>query len=88
MKVTATLLALVAVTLAGPIKPRSPYVVKESHYVPNEWVQKDRAPADKLVNLNIGLKQGDFDELEKSLYEGMSPAKFCSMNSDDISVRS
>lgn len=69
MKVT--LLALAATAVAGPIKARSPYIVKESHYVPKDWLEVDRAPADKLINLNIGLKQGDFDKLEQSLYEGV-----------------
>lgn len=50
--------------------PASTYAVKESHFVPRSWIRVGSAPADHNINLRIGLTQGRFDELEKSLYEG------------------
>jgi tripeptidyl-peptidase-1 len=56
--------------LATPIA-RSTYAVKETHYVPRRWTQKGRAPKDQMLALQIGVKQGNFDELERHLYEGL-----------------
>lgn len=50
--------------------PASTYAVKESHFVPRSWIRIGSAPSDHTINLRIGLTQGQFDELEKSLYEG------------------
>jgi tripeptidyl-peptidase-1 len=61
--------ALSARVLATPIA-RSPYVVKETHYVPQEWSKQDRSHGGKTIQLQIGLKQGRFDELDRHLYEG------------------
>jgi tripeptidyl-peptidase-1 len=55
--------------LATPIA-RSPYVVKETHFVPNEWSRQERSHGGKTIQLQIGLKQGRFDELDRHLYEG------------------
>lgn len=71
----ALLSAAIAVhtALATPvIHHRSPYAVKETHAVPRGWKKLDRADGDRVVQLQIGLKQGNFDELEKHLYEGES----------------
>ena len=62
-----TYLFAIAVT-ASPV--RSTYAVKDRHYVPSRWSKVQRAPADHLINLQIGLKQSQFDELERHLYEG------------------
>ena len=56
--------------LGTPIRARTPYEVKETHYAPRKWTQIDRAPADHMLHLQIGLKQDRFEELEKQLYEG------------------
>ena len=56
--------------LASPISARSPYTVKETHYAPREWTKLERANSDSVIELQIGLKQGNFDELERHLYEG------------------
>lgn len=69
-----TTLFLVAVfaarnVLATPIA-RSPYAVKETHFVPKEWSQQERAHGAKTIQLQIGLKQGRFDELDNHLNEG------------------
>lgn len=70
----AALLSLVAAAqaaLASPIRARTPHAVKETHYVPRKWTQVGRAPESHVVHLHIGLKQGQFAELERHLYEGM-----------------
>lgn len=68
------LLALLApsAVVASPIKARSStaYQVKETHFVPRGWKKVERASADQVINLQIGLKQGNFEELERHLYEG------------------
>ena len=56
--------------LGTPIRARSPYAVKETHFAPRKWTPIDRAPADHMLHLQIGVKQDRFDELEKHLYEG------------------
>ena len=65
----AFLLATTGV-IASPVRTRSPYVVKDVHNVPNRWWNSGPAPAHRIINLHIGLKQGQFDELERNLYEG------------------
>ena len=51
---------------------RSSYAIKETHHVPRQWRRVGPATAGSMMNLQIGLKQGRFDELEKHLYEGNS----------------
>lgn len=51
---------------------QSPYVVKDNHPVPFGWEVTARAPGEQQIQLQIGLKLGQFDELERHLYEGMS----------------
>ena len=73
MKVSLTALAILpAVAIAGQIKSRSPYVVKGEHPVPRRWQRLDRAPATHPIELRIGLKSSQFDELERHLYEGQT----------------
>jgi len=57
--------------LASPVKARSPYAVKETHYVPREWQKLGRAHGARTIQLQIGLKQGRFQELDRHLQEGM-----------------
>lgn len=56
--------------LANSIKSRGPNAVKETHHVPRDWTKLERARGDHVIHLQIGLKQGNFDELERHLYEG------------------
>lgn len=58
--------------LASPVKVRSPYAVKDSFHVPAKWSRVEDADADHMIELRIGVKQGDFTELERHLYEGRS----------------
>lgn len=60
--------------LATPLSARSPYVVKETHYVPKEWQKQGRAHGGETISLQIGLKQGHFEELDRHLHEGKNVA--------------
>jgi len=57
--------------LGSPVKARSLYAVKDSHFVPTKYTKLGPAPEEHVIELRIGVKQGDFDALEKHLYEGM-----------------
>ncbi|KAK7957178.1 uncharacterized protein PG986_006400 [Apiospora aurea] len=69
-------LALLAPTavVSSPIKARTPYQVKETHHAPRGWKRVERASADQVMNIQIGLKQSNFEELERHLYEVSDPA--------------
>ena len=69
---SASLAFLIAATtvLSSPVRTRSPYVVKDTHNVPNKWHKVGPAPPNHIINLHIGLRQSQFDELERQLYEG------------------
>lgn len=69
MKLLAAALAAQG-ALATPVRARSSYAVKETHNPPLGWTKVDRARAGHVIQLQIGLKQGNFEELEKQLYEG------------------
>jgi len=58
--------------VASPVKARSStvYQVKETHFAPRAWKRVERAAPDQVINLQIALKQGNFEELERHLYEG------------------
>jgi hypothetical protein len=64
---------LVGITSVSPLQTRASYAVKETHPVPHQWTRVSAAPADHIIKLQIGLKQSQFDELERHLYEGMPP---------------
>jgi len=70
--------AVAAQTILGsPIRARTEYSAKETHPIPRGWSSAGRAPGNHMLNLQIGLKQGNFDELERHLYEGMFPDCIC-----------
>ncbi|KAI5248026.1 subtilisin-like protein [Aureobasidium subglaciale] len=58
---------------ASPIQQRSPYAVKDSHFVPSKWRQVAPAPATQTIDLRIAVKQNAFDDLERHLYEVSDP---------------
>ena len=71
MLTSFTVAALFAGLVASsPLRIRSPYAVKETHLPPSKWRNIGPAPVDHVVNLKIGLKQSQFDELERHLREG------------------
>jgi tripeptidyl-peptidase-1 len=57
---------------ASPIQSKSPYAVKDSHFVPSKWRQVAPAPSTHNIDLRIAIKQNSFDDLERHLYEGKS----------------
>ncbi|TRX95570.1 hypothetical protein FHL15_003528 [Xylaria flabelliformis] len=70
---SAALMAAAQAVFASPVA-RSGYSVKDSHNVPRDWAKVARAPAGQVMHLQIGLKQSNFAELEKQLYEVSDPA--------------
>ncbi|KAI5860527.1 tripeptidyl-peptidase 1 precursor [Durotheca rogersii] len=70
--VCSALLA-VRVAVANPVPSRSAYRVKDEHHVPRDWRRLRRAPADHVIDLQIGVKQSNFGELERHLYEVSDP---------------
>ena len=68
--VLISLSLLISTVLGVHSKRRPSYAVKETHHVPQQWTRVGPAPAWHMINLQIGLKQGRFSELEKHLYEG------------------
>ena len=56
--------------LSTPVHPRSSYAVKETHHVPQKWTKVGPASPGHMIHLQIAVKQGQFDELERHLYEG------------------
>lgn len=69
----SALLALVVAagtTVGSPVTVRSSYAVKDTHHVPAKWSKVRRAPSSHTIHLQIGLKQSQFNELERHLYEG------------------
>ena len=58
--------------LGTPIRSRTPYAVKETHHVPHKWTNVGPASPGHMIHLQIGVKQGQFDELERHLYEGIN----------------
>lgn len=66
------LLAASTCILSSPLRSRTEYAVKDTHKVPRKWHEVGSAPENKLLHLHIGLKQSQFDELERHLYEGIS----------------
>jgi tripeptidyl-peptidase-1 len=56
---------------ASPLlQTRTPYAVKDSHFVPSKWRHVSAAPSDHNIDLRIAVKQSQFEDLEKHLYEG------------------
>ena len=69
--VSLALLAASTTILSSPLRSRIEYAVKDTHIVPSKWHEVGPAAAHNLLHLHIGLKQSQFDELERHLYEGM-----------------
>ena len=64
-------LALTATEVLGsPLQSQSAYAVKDSFAVPKTVSKVGPAHADQILNLQIGLKQANFDKLEQQLYDG------------------
>ena len=75
LSLTVLALAIIlrlSITSASPLRTHSPYVVKDNHPLPTGWEIIARAPSEEIIHLQIGLKHGRFDELERHLYEGIA----------------
>ena len=75
MLVLRTLLSAaigIRAVFASPIRAHTPYRVKETHFIPRRWTQRSRVPGSHMIHMQIGLKQSQFDELERRLYEGIA----------------
>jgi hypothetical protein len=66
----ALLLVCAGTVLGAKEKKREGYGVKERHHVPRQWKRIGDAPGGHLIQLQIGLKQEGFEELERHLFEG------------------
>jgi len=76
---TGILLAagLLASSVHGkPIRARTPYAAKDSHSVPARWTEVGTPSPAHKIELRIGLKQDQFHELERHLYEGESTKRY------------
>lgn len=62
--------AALGIAAATPLQTR--YAVKETFKVPREFRKVANAPARHLIRLNVALKQSQFEDLERSLYESSS----------------
>ncbi|KAI0015195.1 tripeptidyl-peptidase 1 precursor [Xylariomycetidae sp. FL0641] len=69
----SALVAAQAAVASPLVRSRTPYQLKESHSVPRQWKKVARAPAEHVIDLQIGLKQNNFAELERQLYEVSDP---------------
>lgn len=65
------LIASVNTAIGSPVQARSSYAVKDTHSVPRKWSEVGPAPSTHVIHLQIGLKQSQFGELERHLYEGI-----------------
>jgi tripeptidyl-peptidase-1 len=94
-RVLLALLVAAEAAMGSPLHLRSPYALKETHNVPRKWSRVGPAPSDHTIHLQIGLKQSQFDELERHLYEGKNgcaastalPLADCSIVSDPAHSR-
>jgi tripeptidyl-peptidase I len=68
--VLVILLLFVTASIASDLPNRSSYAVRDSHRLPRRWARVGPAPAKHLVQLQIGLRQSNFSELQRNLYEG------------------
>jgi len=66
-----TIAAAAQAAFGTPIQLRTEYAVKGAHPVPRQWTKLGRAPREQMLHLQIGVKQSQFGELERHLYEGI-----------------
>ena len=69
LSIAVVLTSLLGISCTSPIASRSPYVVKDSHRVPQSWTEVGTPAADHTIHLTISLQQGRFAELENHLLE-------------------
>lgn len=74
VSILLTIAIAVEAAVSTPIQARTAYSIKGKHPVPRQWTRRDRAPRTQMLQLQIGVKQSNFADLERHLYEG----RFCS----------
>lgn len=62
--------ACAAAAVVNNLNARSNYALKDSHRVPRSWQRVADADPQHTIKLSIGLKQAQFGDLERHLYEG------------------
>jgi tripeptidyl-peptidase-1 len=67
--VLVILLLWITSTVCSDLQSRS-YAVKDNHGIPGRWTRVGPAPTQHSVQLQIGLRQGNFSGMERRLYEG------------------
>lgn len=70
LAIVVAALAAIGVDAAATPRARTLYQVKETHSIPRKWQKRDRAPESHVIDLQIGVRQSNFEELEKRLFEG------------------
>lgn len=68
--ITAEILVAWLLCAGAVVGERVGYKIKERHHVPRRWTRFGPAPAKHPIQLQIGLKQGRFGDLERHLFEG------------------
>jgi tripeptidyl-peptidase-1 len=71
VSVLLTIAAAAQAVFGTPIQARTAYAVKGAHPVPRQWTKLGRAPREQMLHLQIGVKQSQFGDLERHLYEGI-----------------
>ncbi|KAF8860349.1 tripeptidyl peptidase-like protein [Acephala macrosclerotiorum] len=66
-------LACAGTVSGSPSERRADYAVKDRHVVPWSWTRVGPAPSQHKIQLQIGVRQGNFNELERHLYEVSDP---------------
>ncbi|KJY02362.1 tripeptidyl peptidase-like protein [Zymoseptoria brevis] len=72
---SAIFLALcgLSATFAVPLEKKADYAIKDSHFIPSQWKKLAKAHPSHTISLRIGVKQGNFKELERQLLEVSDP---------------
>lgn len=73
MRTGICLLALFVTVVAGAPSSRSMFVLEQRSDIPIGFAKGSPAPATKVVNLRLALKQNDMAGLEKALYDVSTP---------------
>ena len=73
MRTTIFLLAVFADAIVGAPSFRSMSVLEQRSDIPIGFTKGSSAPATKILNLRIALKQNDMAGLEKALYDVSTP---------------
>jgi tripeptidyl-peptidase-1 len=71
----AAVAVVTSLAFANPLHKRFNYQIKETHNPPRQWTRIGPAPANAVLSLHIGLKMGNWEELERNLHESTEPRR-------------